>query len=285
MRTYVILGTDEHARAVQGALVGMHVPVVCFNSQENWKSEGCTTEMLIKPPGCHPWLHPDTASALYWRSYDGVTAAPGVGALNRQSVFESWLKGLENEGVPMFNSYSAWQDHRTKPYHMGIVQSILDQYPHITVPNLYYGFKPTIYSSRERYVLKAPQGGTFAVPADSEFPEEIEPCWQRYVAGNTYRFYGTHKGSWESYQLISKCVDYRQDPDVYIRRLAPPEETVAACLDLIKQIGWRWAGIDLIIEDGITYILDVNPSPMFLGFQRENELLVLLVAAMLEDGR
>ena len=69
-----------------------------------------------------------------------------------------------------------------------------------------------------------------------------------------------------SVRIVSRALDFRQNEE----RLEPielPEDVAAQCLEATRVLGLRWTGMDLKRDAaGTLRLLELNESPMFLGF-------------------
>jgi glutathione synthase/RimK-type ligase-like ATP-grasp enzyme len=78
-------------------------------------------------------------------------------------------------------------------------------------------------------------------------------------------------------------LDFRDDPSPRIlpHPLAPEVESM--CLRIARALDLLWTGIDLrLTPEGRYVFLEANPSPMFLGFERQTGLpLTESLAALL----
>jgi glutathione synthase/RimK-type ligase-like ATP-grasp enzyme len=76
-------------------------------------------------------------------------------------------------------------------------------------------------------------------------------------------------------RVQSESLDYRQQEET-IDAVTLPEETLALCVRATELLGLRWSGIDLKANsEGALKFLELNSSPMFLGFDRNAGTSVL----------
>ena len=78
-------------------------------------------------------------------------------------------------------------------------------------------------------------------------------------------------------------LDFRDDPSPRIIPHALDPEAEATCLRIARALDLLWTGIDLrLTPEGRYVFLEANPSPMFLGFERQTGLpLTESLAALL----
>ena len=129
-----------------------------------------------------------------------------------------------------------------------------------------------------RYARKGAQGGCHAVPPMAEFDPQVYPCSQMAIQGVTIRAYVFHDEV-IAYQVDSDQFDYRLDRNPSIVNTSLSHDANLVLRELIYNMGWMWAGMDLICDrDGIYHLLDCNPSPMFLGFEGQEHLVLRALA-------
>ena len=68
------------------------------------------------------------------------------------------------------------------------------------------------------------------------------------------------------FRITSQALDYRQNEES-VEAMTPDPALSSLCLDAARLLGLRFTGMDLKrAADGTLKILELNPSPMFLGF-------------------
>lgn len=272
-----IMGSDDHARAVAHKLTERGVQSCLFDSRDAWEIRGDTLRGFDFYPHCDS-PKPVELKSLYWRSHDGVSlhGAPAEApsdiqdteAISRASLFNSWLKFLWCDSCHMVNSYDAWSMHKTKPYqHYLIDQEISrfleEDHSDLHVEPMQYGIEGCVGKS----ICKPAGGGDYAYLAPKH-PQHRHYGTQKYLKGDTFRLYAFRNADAVAYHVQSECLDYRLDPCCLVSRCSIPLSLKDVRQIVFSGLGWNWAGIDLIINDDGVVILDVNPSPMFLGFQQ-----------------
>jgi RimK-like ATP-grasp domain len=106
--------------------------------------------------------------------------------------------------------------------------------------------------------------------------------FQELLPGDNYRVYVVDGEVVASIKVVSESLDYRQQEET-IEQVSLEDETLKQCVEATSMLGLRWSGIDLKADAGGTLkFLELNPSPMFLGFDRRagTGILDALVAAL-----
>jgi glutathione synthase/RimK-type ligase-like ATP-grasp enzyme len=71
-----------------------------------------------------------------------------------------------------------------------------------------------------------------------------------------------------SYRIVTQALDFRQNEEA-VETIELSKEVQNQCLDAAKTIGLRFTGMDLKGDsNGTLRFLELNPSPMFLGFDK-----------------
>ena len=90
--------------------------------------------------------------------------------------------------------------------------------------------------------------------------------FQELVPGDSYRVYCLDGEVVATIRIASEQLDYRQQEEI-VEQSTLPDDVLAQCLRAAEVIGLRWTGIDLKqAADGSLKFLELNSSPMFLGF-------------------
>ncbi len=268
----VVMGTDTHARAVYSALIGAGHKARIFDTTDPWEIQGsCVGGLRLRLPGDSIDLDRTNVRSLYWRTHDGPGSDyTGEAWTNRASLFNSWLKEIDRY-AHMVNGWDAWQLHQTKPYQNYLTSKLLSGLDHgpLYMPTHRYGYNDT------NQCRKGAQGGCFAVGPNEYWPANVAHCSQEAIEGRTIRAYVFANHQAEFIEVQSPYFDYREDDDskCVIPNPAVQSWLTQALPELVcDRMGWNWAGVDLI-EWGkpVRYaILDINPSPMFLGFENHS---------------
>ncbi|HYI44742.1 MAG TPA: hypothetical protein VE174_04680 [Actinomycetota bacterium] len=106
--------------------------------------------------------------------------------------------------------------------------------------------------------------------------------FQELLAGDNIRIYCLDGKVIATMRVTSEALDYRQNDEV-IERVELPAEVLDQCLRAAEVMGLRWTGMDLRSDENGKYkFLELNASPMFLGFDANagTDILGALVAAL-----
>jgi glutathione synthase/RimK-type ligase-like ATP-grasp enzyme len=92
--------------------------------------------------------------------------------------------------------------------------------------------------------------------------------FQELLEGDNYRVYCIDGAVVATIRVQSQALDYRQEEET-IESVTLPDETLEHCKQATALLGLRWSGIDLRADaSGRLKFLELNSSPMFLGFDR-----------------
>jgi glutathione synthase/RimK-type ligase-like ATP-grasp enzyme len=92
--------------------------------------------------------------------------------------------------------------------------------------------------------------------------------FQELLEGENIRVYCLDGEVIASVRIHSEALDYRQNEET-MEPVDLPTDTVAQCISASKLLDMSWTGIDLKRDrDGNLKFLELNSSPMFLGFDR-----------------
>jgi glutathione synthase/RimK-type ligase-like ATP-grasp enzyme len=92
--------------------------------------------------------------------------------------------------------------------------------------------------------------------------------FQELLPGDDVRVYVIDGRIRARLRIITQEIDFRQAEES-IERIELPAEVDAQCIRAAKILGLRYTGMDLKADcDGKYHILELNPSAMFLGFDR-----------------
>ena len=91
--------------------------------------------------------------------------------------------------------------------------------------------------------------------------------FQELLSGEDRRVFVLDGRVVAAYRVTSRALDYRQHEEC-VERIDPEPAVVAASLRAASVLGLRFAGVDLKADTrGRFRLLEVNRSPMFLGFE------------------
>lgn len=90
--------------------------------------------------------------------------------------------------------------------------------------------------------------------------------FQELLEGDNFRVYCLDGEVVACYRIVSGELDYRQNEDI-LEQVSLPSEVTDQCVKAAELLRMRWTGMDLRDDGrGTLRFLELNPSPMFLGF-------------------
>ncbi|MDC0710714.1 hypothetical protein POL68_19715 [Stigmatella sp. ncwal1] len=227
-----------------------------------------------------------TPGAVYLRSIYTHPLAFGVDA--QEAMDEDWrttlvafrekatlLRGLlgrwEALGVPFYNPEStAWR--LQKPLQLALLAQA-----GLPVPETLWTNDPEAvrrFAAGRRVAYKPVGGGA----ATQELgPEDLTDdrlaaleaapvTFQALMPGEDVRVYVLDGEIVASLRILSRAIDFRQNEE-RVESFELPPEVAQQCLRALQVLGLRWTGMDLKRDaEGTLRILELNESPMFLGF-------------------
>jgi glutathione synthase/RimK-type ligase-like ATP-grasp enzyme len=183
------------------------------------------------------------------------------------SILARWCE----MGVPAYNPTAPDWTH-SKPFQLALLEKA-----GLPVPRTVWTNDPATvraFADGGRVAYKPVAGGA----ATRELgPEDLTDerlrtlrgapvTFQELLEGENYRVYVLDGEIAACLRVTSAALDYRQNDEV-IEKATLPDEDLQQCLKAADVIGLRWTGIDLRRGgDGGLRFLELNPSPMFLGF-------------------
>ena len=190
-------------------------------------------------------------------------------------------------GVPSYNPMSAdWR--LTKPMQLALLEQA-----GLPVPETVWTNDPATvreFAAGGRVAYKPVAGGaaTKELAPDDLTDDRLATLrgapvtFQKLLSGDNYRVYCIDDRVVATLRIGSESLDYRQKEEV-IEQVSLPQEVRDQCLAAARILGLRWTGIDLKADaDGNLFFLELNSSPMFLGFDRRAGTAILdeLVSAL-----
>jgi glutathione synthase/RimK-type ligase-like ATP-grasp enzyme len=218
--------------------------------------------------------------SVYWRSYQGV-AAPQlpdpeqdyIAYNDTRSLVESLLDALPCRWV---NGWHGFQLHQRKPAALARVASLGVPVPATLCTNDPAAVRQ-FASKYPRAIFKPVQGGAHARRLTPQHLDD-EHLWNLHVAPITVQeeITGTNVRVFVAGSQVHACeirtdqLDYRDDSRADLVPLVLPPELADRCQRIAERLDLLWTGIDFIRRpDGEWVFLEANPSPMFLGFERD----------------
>ncbi len=181
------------------------------------------------------------------------------------------LSRWEAQGVPMYNGpTSDWKDH--KPAQLALLRQA-----GLPVPETLWTNDPEAvrrFAAGRRVAYKPVTGGaaTQELTAEDLTDErlgalEAAPVtFQELLPGEDIRVYVLDGEIIASLRIVTSALDFRQNEE-RIEQLQLPPEVARQCVKAAEVLGMRWTGMDLKRgADGVLKFLELNASPMFLGF-------------------
>ena len=177
------------------------------------------------------------------------------------------------QGVPLYNPTPAdWL--MTKPMQLALLRRA-----GMPVPETVWTNDPAAvrdFAQGRRVAYKPVAGGA----ATKELaPEDLTDerlgalrgapvTFQELLEGDNYRVYCIDGKVVATIRVESESLDYRQQERA-IEAVTLPDEILEQCVEATALLGLRWSGIDLKADAaGNLKFLELNSSPMFLGFDR-----------------
>ena len=190
------------------------------------------------------------------------------------TLLTSILNRWEHLGTPMFNPPSA-QQNITKPYQISLLAEA-----GLPVPETLWSNDPIAVKAfcekHQECIYKPIMGGaaTRKVSPEDLTDERLiklataPVTFQERLPGDDIRVYIIDGKIVCCLRITSDAVDFRQN-EQHIEAFGLPEEIQRQCLTAVDVIGLRFTGMDLKADrQGQLKILELNPSPMFLGFEQ-----------------
>lgn len=189
----------------------------------------------------------------------------------RSDFVMSLVYRWEEAGVPMYNPPST--RHRvTKPFQLALLNNA-----GLPVPETLWSNDPNQvrrFSKGRRTAYKPIVGGASTKElVENDLTEQrldklssAPVTFQTLLPGDDIRIYVINDKIAASYRIITKSLDYRQNEE-RVETIKLSDDVYKQCIEAAKTIGLRFTGIDLKADTGGTLrFLELNPSPMFLGF-------------------
>jgi glutathione synthase/RimK-type ligase-like ATP-grasp enzyme len=283
----VIFGSrgDQHADATWRALAARGHEALFIDAQR-FPADLPLSLGALRPQIEIAGLHLDRPAAVYVRSLYTSPIAYGAGAeaemaadwrrtlavyRERTSLLSAVLLRWERAGVPLYNPVSA-QTSITKPYQLSLLAEA-----GLPVPATLWSNDPAQvrrFAAGRRVVYKPVVGGaaTRALTSADLSDERLATLaaapvtFQELLPGDDVRVYVIDGRIAAALRIESDAIDFRQN-ERSIAQIELPAAVRAQCLRAAELIGLRFTGMDLKRDEhGTLRFLELNPSPMFLGF-------------------
>ena len=277
--------TDEHLAAVASQLGTLGVEAVVLDTLAFPQTGALTLGEALDDLRLNGRRLP-RPGAVYLRQLHAHPLAFGVDAAadmdadwattlvafrEKAALLRGLLGRWEAQGVPVFNPVaSEWRTE--KPTQLALLREA-----GLPVPETIWTNDPQAvraFAAGRRVIYKPVFGGA----ATQELgPEDLTDerlaalasapvTFQRLLPGEDLRVYVIEGEVVAAFRIVSNAIDFRQHEE-RIDALSLPPELARLCVRATEHLGLRWTGMDLKRdEDGVPRILELNASPMFLGF-------------------
>lgn len=191
----------------------------------------------------------------------------------RTTLLSAVLYRWEAAGVPFYNPLSV-QRNITKPFQLALLATA-----GLPVPRTLWSNDPDAvrrFAAGGPVIYKPVAGGASTRRLlDSDLSDErlarlaaAPVTFQELLTGDDVRVYVIDGRVVATMRILTKALDFRQNEDG-IEPVVLPREVREQCIEAARILGLRFTGMDLKAgADGRLRILELNPSAMFLGFDR-----------------
>ncbi|MCH9685623.1 MAG: hypothetical protein K0V04_29600 [Deltaproteobacteria bacterium] len=285
----VVVGAleDPHVRAIHDGLVERgHEPYV-FNAQlfpEQMRIAAGASSRSIAIDG----RSLGTPVAAYVRSLYQNPAGFGVDAddamkedwrrtmlafRERSTLLSALLQRWEHNGTAAYNPSSS-SGNINKPYQLALLESA-----GLPVPATLWSNDPEAvrrFCTEHEAIYKPVAGGAATrkvEPRDltTERLSKLESapvCFQELLPGDDVRVYVIDGKVVCAMRIETDAIDFRQN-EKKIAAIELSDEVAQQCIEATATLGLRFTGMDIKGDrEGRYRILELNPSPMFLGFEK-----------------
>ena len=227
-------------------------------------------------------------AALYFRDVYAQPLAVGVDATSEME--EDWhrtLVAFREKAHMLFPLLGRWAELRVPFYnppasnwrHAKAMQLSLLGEAGLPVPETIWTNDPArvrSFAGGRRIAYKPVAGGaaTRELGPDDLTDERLRSLrgapvtFQELLEGENIRVYCLDGEVIASMRIVSESLDYRQNEEA-MEQVKLPDEANEQCLRASELLHMRWTGIDLKRDAaGNLKFLELNSSPMFLGFDR-----------------
>ncbi|MEI8667665.1 hypothetical protein P4S65_04625 [Pseudoalteromonas sp. B131b] len=200
----------------------------------------------------------------------------GIAAKDSMACLRTWFY-LDNS-TKWVNGWEAFQHHQEKPYQLQKIKNLGVKIPQTYVGNNIEDIK-FAYKNLEQSIFKPVFGGahTEMLTESHLETERVEAALakspitvQEFIAGTNIRTYVVGKRV-ISIELKSDMADFREDDDAKLIVIDTPELIKSQAKHIAEELYLNWTAIDWRRnESGEYYFLEANPSPMFIGFEKQS---------------
>jgi glutathione synthase/RimK-type ligase-like ATP-grasp enzyme len=194
-------------------------------------------------------------------------------AVNRERVdlLASVVHRWEALGIPIYNGLGA-RNRITKPFQLALLHEAGLPVPRTAWTNAPAAVRQLAGDGRVAYKPVVGGAATRELTAADLSDERLDTLsaspvtFQELLPGEDHRVYVLDGEIIAMIQIVTSSLDYRQHEE-RCESVVLPAEVQRQCLRAAEVIGLRFTGMDLKRDAaGTLRFLELNPSPMFLGF-------------------
>lgn len=191
----------------------------------------------------------------------------------RSTLLSAIVQRWERAGTAMYNPVST-SGNITKPYQLALLQAA-----GLPVPMTLWSNDPDAvkrFCGEHEAIYKPVAGGaaTRRVEPDDLTDARLARlgaapvCFQELLPGDDVRVYVLDGRVICALRITTDAIDFRQH-EQHIEAITLDDHVAAECVRAAEVIGLRYTGMDIKgARDGRYKILELNPSAMFIGFER-----------------
>jgi glutathione synthase/RimK-type ligase-like ATP-grasp enzyme len=236
------------------------------------------TAVYVRDYGLNPMMSEEEIGGPNWRR--------GFIALRERSeMVHSLVYRWEQLGIPVYNPPTG-REKITKPYQIGLLAAAGLPVPETRWTNDPDEVRRFAEGRRIAYKPVAGGGATKELePKDFERLDRLAAapvCFQELLPGQDVRVYVIDGRIACGIRIVTDAIDFRQNEKA-LEEFPVDDELRDICIRACQTLGLRFTGMDLKgAVDGKLRILELNPSPMFLGFDARagTDILGALAAAL-----
>ena len=176
------------------------------------------------------------------------------------------------------NSVKAISLHKTKAYQLYMLAQNGFRVPKTLISN--DGEEICRFAEENNYdlIYKPVQGGchTSILSKDDLSAARLKNLktgavqFQEKLDGTDIRVYGIGSKIFAA-EIRAKTVDFRSDKEAKIVPVKLPKDIEKQCRKIMKMFNLKFTGIDIKTKSNGEYVfIEANPSPMFVGFERQS---------------
>ncbi|HEY5923802.1 MAG TPA: hypothetical protein VIV11_19105 [Kofleriaceae bacterium] len=220
------------------------------------------TAVYVRDYGLNPIVSEDELGGANWRR-------AMVALRERSEMVHSLVYRWEQLGIPVYNPPTG-REKITKPYQIGLLAGA-----GLPVPETRWTNDPDEvrrFAEGRRIAYKPVAGGAATKELEPRDLERLDllatapVCFQELLTGEDIRVYVIDGAIVCGIKIVTDAIDFRQNEKALVE-IPVDDQLRDICVRATAVLGLRWTGMDLKAgADGKLRILELNPSPMFLGF-------------------